>query len=186
MIDDRFLYMVAFDPSSTMAGVSYVIYDTEIKKVTHVETRTLNMKRGVNKLVAKKFGELYARLTLLRSLVCEFLNEKKVNVGSIETAYINVKRPNAVIPISYSIFTITEAFYSMVDDVCLEWISASQAKNAVYVKGNEKKDGIEAGVIRSFRDDFGYSVNVEACSEHELDALAVNIARLRAIIKERG
>ena len=74
----------------------------------------------------------------------------------------------------------------MVDDVCLEWISASQAKNAVYVKGNEKKDGIEAGVIRSFRDDFGYSVNVEACSEHELDALAVNIARLRAIIKERG
>lgn len=182
-MDDNLIYLLAFDPGSTHVGASYIVYDRVNKKITHLETKHLKMSSGIDKRVAKVYGDLFARLQLLKEHVSNFIEGKKITLASTEGAFFNSKRPNAAIPIATSIFTITEVLFYNVPNIPLVWISASSVKTAVYAKGNVGKEPIKAGAIKSLAE-FGYHTNLEGCTEHEIDSIAVNIARIRGLIEK--
>lgn len=181
MNDDGLIYSLAFDPGSTHAGASYIVFDMVEKKVLSLETKHLKMSSGINKRLADMYGALFARIQLLKTHVNSFIEDKKITSASTEGVFFNVKRPNAAIPIATSIFTITEILYDKIPGIPLVWVPASLVKTAVYAKGNCGKEPIKEGVIKSLKE-FSYETTLEGCTEHEIDSVAVNIARIRVLI----
>lgn len=184
MSDDE-IGCLGIDPGSRFMGVSWVVCSSDFGMVKHAEAVTVTGVTGIDRQLRKVHDERFARLELIGERLGEYLKGKDVKYGSTEASFVNPRMKSAVIPLTLAIGKATDVIYRLYPNVYLRWISPNEVKNAVGVKGGNKKEGIAAGVANAFAE-LGYAVDLTGLSEHALDSHAVNLANIKLLRKLKG
>ena len=184
-MSDNEIGCLGIDPGSRFMGVSWVICNENFTKIVHAEAVTVAAVSGLDKQLRKTHDDRFARLELIGDGLSKYLNGKDVRYASTEASFVNPRMKSAVIPLTLAIGKATDVIYKLYPTVYLRWISPNEVKNAVGVKGGNKKEGIAAGVTTAFAE-FGYTVDLTGLSEHALDGHAVNMANIKLLRKIKG
>jgi Holliday junction resolvasome RuvABC endonuclease subunit len=156
-----FLNILGVDPGLGNTGLCIMVIDEKLE-ITKIETVNLDLNRlcGSNNIKKSEYLNKYMDYVLYN------FNIHRV---SCESAFLNMSRPAAVIPVATAIYIIESKTKDF--NIPFTAIPPSTMKVNVGAKGNSKKDEIEYAVNKI--KEITTHINVLEITEHELDSIGM-------------
>ena len=107
------------------------------------------------------------------------MEEYKPLALGIETSFLNMRFPKAVIQLSQYLAVITNTTKSIVSDIKIFRYSPKYIKNNIGAGGDAKKDDMTSAIKKI--PEVNDKIKIETLTEHEIDSLAIGYVVLKEI-----
>lgn len=171
--------IVGIDPGTNFTGVAIFSISLPYLKIEKIDTVLIDVNGLENPLITGT--DLQHRLFKIHSWLTDILKFYNPFTVSIESPFINPRRPGAVIPLAQVLFCLEHAVRMYSPYIHLGKFPPSNVKNAIGVKGGEHKLPMLEALLRI--KEINDKVNPKTLSEHEIDACAIAYAQLQ-VFKE--
>lgn len=168
--------IMAIDPGSNMLGVAIYELDEDLE-IVNIETVSINIK--VHQLEIVFLDPLMQRLAYLRKYLKSILEEHEPTLVTIESGFINSKRPAAVIPLTHAMSTLLNTIIDFDPLIKIFRVSPSVIKINVGASFKADKDEVTEMVGRI--PEIKKHIDVRSLTEHEVDGIAINYTCLKTI-----
>lgn len=156
--------IIGIDPGNHI-GLSVLNVNPKDLSINSVFTKTITLER----LLEGK--ELVDRLILLRNIVNDIYYSFSPLSIAIETSFLNIKYPKAVIQLSQYVGVIELTFLEIDPTLKIFKYAPMYVKSVVSGKGIANKDDMAVAVKNNV--ELSKLVNVDLLTEHEVDATCI-------------
>lgn len=169
--------ILAIDPGSNFLGASIFTLNSNTLEIVNIETVSINLTTIINN--NPLYNNLSLRLQRLQSIIKNILEYYDPRIVTVESGFINLFRPGAVIPIAQSIAIIENTVLNYSPFIKMFSVPPSIIKMNVNASFKAKKD--EMLVRVSEIKEITKFVNPYSLTEHVVDSIAINYTMLNTL-----
>ena len=158
------LNIIGIDPGNHL-GLSVLTIDPKDLQIKNIFTKTITLDRLIETPI------MAVRLNFLRNLVDDIYYSFRPLSVAIETSFLNIKYPKAVIQLSQYVGTIESRCIELDPTIKLFRYAPMYVKSVISGSGTAKKEDMSVAVKNNV--ELNKLVNVNLLSEHEVDATAI-------------
>jgi Holliday junction resolvasome RuvABC endonuclease subunit len=178
--------IVGIDPGTENLGVGLVWFNIDNYDIVKCASNTYRGSRLAGSDWSEAIhGARYRRIeALMWNLSILFNREKPIVIGS-ESAFINVRRPQAYGALTEVVTAIRHTVQSYDLFRPLYMVPPSTVKNAIGCKGNADKEAVKNSVLKIEKLTSTCESEIALMDEHSVDALAVAYAMLNLMKEDK-
>jgi crossover junction endodeoxyribonuclease RuvC len=165
-----YINLIGIDPGNHI-GLSVLSVDPKDLSIKSIYTKTITLERLIDG------NEMVDKLILLRNIVNDIYTSFRPLSLAIETSFLNMRYPKAVIQLSQYVGTIELTFKEIDPTLKIFKYAPMFVKSIVSGKGNSDKDAM-AKALKANKE-FKKLINIDNLTEHEVDATCIAYTSLQ-------
>lgn len=169
--------IISIDPGNNL-GVSIYKLDAYTLEIVGIETRLRVLEKQVKPDEDEDY-KLLNKLSYLSNFIKRLIEEFEPVAIGIETAFLNMKFPKAVINLSQYVSTIEMTAYKENKHIKFFRYKPKFIKKGIEAGGDAKKEDMTKAVLKI--KDITKFVKPDLLSEHEVDSLAIGYILIKEL-----
>lgn len=162
--------LIGIDPGNHI-GVSVLSISAKDLSIKSIYTRTITLERLLDD------NEMVHKLMLLKNIVNDLYVTFRPLSLAIETSFLNIRYPKAVIQLCQYVGIIEMSFLEIDPTMKIFKYAPSIVKSIVAGKGNADKDAMSIAVKNN--PELSKLINPDILTEHEVDATCIAYTSLQ-------
>ena len=169
--------IISIDPGNNL-GISIYTIDDEDYKVVSVETIFIILNNYGSE-EGDGYDKINSKLSYLKKFMTEIMNEYKPLALGLETSFLNMRFPKAVIQLSQYLAIIENVSREVYSGIKIFRYSPKAIKSKIEAGGDAKKDDMTTAVSKI--EELKGKIKLDKLTEHEIDSLAIGYVMLKEI-----
>lgn len=182
------LRVCGIDPGTDTMGVCFVDIDWDTRKLTVIEATTYSAGRqsGLREHLSDKMGNRWVRLQRLGEILFRLLCAYRPHDVAVESPYLGrfVSAFEALVECRSMLSATIRQYDPSLTMALIDPPTAKLAVGATVYKGS--KENVRESLLKLSELGWGCDIDPRSLDEHSVDAVAVAIARCKAIINYWG
>jgi len=171
--------IMGIDPSSNYIGLTILNIDAKTFNIIDIITSVLDMSHITQ--TSNLMSLMHEKQIYLDIVFTGMLIDIAPDVVAIESPFINVRRPNAVIPLASMISVMTTRIKTVNPCILTRLYSPKAAKVVAGAKGNADKTDVLKALKKNTDLMSMLPGNIDSYTDHETDSIAIALCAIKDI-----
>ncbi len=169
--------IISIDPGNNL-GISIYTIDDEDYKIVNIETIFLVLNNYASE-DGDGYDKINSKLKYLKDYMTKVMKDYKPLALGIETSFLNMRFPKAVIQLSQYLAIIESVSKEVYSGIKIFRYSPKYIKSKIDAGGDAKKDDMTSAVSKI--KEITSKIKIDKLTEHEIDSLAIGYVMLKEI-----